>query len=83
MNTFINAVVRLEQGKPIIFWYDSINSITSYSNRDMHCTASKDYMYSLKLASNDIAESYIKYYNERYQEHARGWELKLSKQLKY
>ena len=83
MNTLINAVVRIEQGKPIIFWYEHGVMMGCYNDKEMHCEATRQYMYSLPIAQDDIAQQYIKQYNDD----SERWEvdlfLKLCKRLKY
>ena len=83
MKTFINAVVRLEQGKPIIFWYEQGNILQCYNDKEEHNNATRQYMYRLPLAPDDIAQQYIKQYNDVSIRLAEDMFFKLCKRLKY
>lgn len=63
MSAYIKAAVRIENGKHIMFWYEG-NELHCYTVQDQHNTSSIEYMRSLTLASDDVAQEFIKRYNK-------------------
>ena len=73
MKNTINCVVKLEDGKPIIFWYEifrrgnlEFSVLGCYTVADSHNNSSKEYMQSLPTADDDVAQKFISRYNFNY-----------------
>ena len=66
----INCVVRLEDDKPIMFWYEvylrgntRFAVLECYTLADGHNEACHEYMRSLKPCPSDVASAFVSRYN--------------------
>jgi hypothetical protein len=82
----INCVVRLENGKPIMFWYEEYLRVNKYyvlecyTLADGYNTATEAYMRSLKPCPSELASEFVSRYNYHYCDDSQP-SMKLCKRL--
>lgn len=80
------TVCRLEDGKPILFWvniqvHTGVRWLECWTEREGHSMANRDYMQSLPLAPEDVAENTRKTYQGHLDLREPGFQVIAAKRL--